>query len=495
MKKLNLLVSLFLCSVMFFVFTSCDGDPQSPSSDQNTAPVGTAGLGKTVLVAEVVAFEATAEDPDNDSLTFSWSFSSVPSDSLLTNADITNANQLNASFTPDTGGDFVVQLSISDGTDTITGTATIKAVSFAIGLRNASYSESAFIYNDDFNILSEPTEADGGWIVDGIRLKSGIVYSGGKFIYDGTDNLYQPVYWENTAATALDSPGFDSQSNRVSMIEVAADGTVHIIVTGNSSDSSEYRYWVEGTGYLYDYDENYSAVTPWDSYHTTAIDEVNGNIYQWGFGETYDQQQNYSSGFFLAEDLTEIIHNTSFDPDPMNPESGFEPNGIFIEPLSSADSNVYIYGQYTDFDSPYKAGYTVNDGSWTNLPPMHTTTNDENIRYMSSTSDYILEVDNDGSYSYAVYINNTLYELEIPYEDNPDFQIFYLEYNYLEIVDGSVFVGGGYTLSDYDELTDDYTVAVIWRDGNIVYEGFDDDPEETSGYENASLAWEAFDFE
>ena len=54
---------------------------------------------------------------------------------------------------------------------------------------------------------------------------------------------------------------------------------------------------------------------------------------------------------------------------------------------------------------------------------------------MSSTSDYILEVDNDGSYSYAVYINNTLTELEIPYEDNPDFQIFDLQYSYLEIVD------------------------------------------------------------
>ena len=70
------------------------------------------------LVGTPVTFDGSgSNDPDNgpQPLTFSWTFVQVPLGSTRTNANISAANQPQASFVPDVAGSYVLRLSVSDG--------------------------------------------------------------------------------------------------------------------------------------------------------------------------------------------------------------------------------------------------------------------------------------------------------------------------------------------------------------------------------------------
>lgn len=496
-----LLIVLMVSFVM--LFTACDPGTQSPGIDDstgtlNSAPTGSAGTGKTMLLGETISFdEAAASDSDaSDSLTYQWSITSAPTGST---AAIANSTSLTgASFTPDVPGDYTAQLTVSDGEDSGSFTAELKVVGFAIGMN--SNSGAAVIQNGVFSVLAPPPSTFGYYSVSYLRLKDSTVYCAGESNYGNlAAPAYQAVFWEGGSAFEVDNPT-GANNYRAYMLEVDSAGTVHLINVDRDSEAG-HVHWIEGSGY-----SDSSAInsdTPWDNYMFTAIDEVDGEIYQAGFGNS-----EIAGGFFLAENLTEIIHNTSFEPDPTNPENGFEPGGIVVSPSApAASTEIYIYGSYWDGgDNPPAAGYTVNDGSWHTLPPMHINNTPEDIRFMLDPSNYILMTEAGGGQAlsrdmiiepvdtYAVFINDSYYDLETPYENDPDVDIIDLEYSYLEIIDGSVFVGGSFVYQN-NSLEVSYNVAAIWRDGELVYEGFDDDPEDSDDYTYATLAYEAFDFE
>ena len=82
----------------------------------NTPPTANAGLDQTVEWTgdPVILNGVQSRDPDpGDTLTFSWSFSSLPVGSIAT---LTSAASANPSFTPDELGDYVVELTVTDGT-------------------------------------------------------------------------------------------------------------------------------------------------------------------------------------------------------------------------------------------------------------------------------------------------------------------------------------------------------------------------------------------
>jgi hypothetical protein len=83
------------------------------SASGNLQPVARPGASRTVPSRKPVTLDGSeSSDPDRDSLTFSWSFTSVPSGSL---AVLSNPIAVRPTFTPDQDGDYVLQLVVSDG--------------------------------------------------------------------------------------------------------------------------------------------------------------------------------------------------------------------------------------------------------------------------------------------------------------------------------------------------------------------------------------------
>jgi MYXO-CTERM domain-containing protein len=79
----------------------------------NQPPVANAGPDQSVLVGETVTLDGSgSSDPENDSLTYSWSLTSVPAGSGATLSDPIAADPM---FTADLAGDYVVQLIVNDG--------------------------------------------------------------------------------------------------------------------------------------------------------------------------------------------------------------------------------------------------------------------------------------------------------------------------------------------------------------------------------------------
>ncbi len=101
-----------------------------PAPDQQ--PVADAGGNTVADTGETVYLNGSDSfDPDSDPLTFHWSFTNRPADSLLEDADIIQSpSSPEASFTPDRDGRYDVALTVNDGTlDSDPDTVIITAIS------------------------------------------------------------------------------------------------------------------------------------------------------------------------------------------------------------------------------------------------------------------------------------------------------------------------------------------------------------------------------
>ncbi|MEE2732454.1 MAG: YHYH protein [Pseudomonadota bacterium] len=93
--------------------------------EDNTAPVAIAGADVTAPTGSRVDLDGSASsDQDNDSLAYSWTFSSLPQGSA---ASISNSGSVMPSFVPDVEGDYIVQLMVNDGEDTHSDVVTVTA--------------------------------------------------------------------------------------------------------------------------------------------------------------------------------------------------------------------------------------------------------------------------------------------------------------------------------------------------------------------------------
>jgi PKD repeat protein len=81
----------------------------------NRPPVAIAGPDQSVNVGDSVQLDGSSSyDFENDPLTYSWVFVKKPSQSQ---APLNNPDSVRPSFTPDQGGEYVIQLVVNDGID------------------------------------------------------------------------------------------------------------------------------------------------------------------------------------------------------------------------------------------------------------------------------------------------------------------------------------------------------------------------------------------
>ena len=106
------------------VTVTSQSNPEVNSSDiatlrtGNRAPVADAGTDQSVRIGEPVSLDGRASyDPDEGPSTpaYLWTFADKPGDSALTDADISDATSVLASFVPDVSGNYLVALTVSDG--------------------------------------------------------------------------------------------------------------------------------------------------------------------------------------------------------------------------------------------------------------------------------------------------------------------------------------------------------------------------------------------
>ena len=82
-------------------------------STVNSAPVADAGIDQSATINSLINLNGSGStDVDGDSLTYEWALTTVPEDS---NAVLSDSNAVMPSFTTDVVGDFVAQLTVSDG--------------------------------------------------------------------------------------------------------------------------------------------------------------------------------------------------------------------------------------------------------------------------------------------------------------------------------------------------------------------------------------------
>jgi len=88
----------------------------NPVDDSDNRPTADAGVNSRAEQGALVALDGSASsDPNGDAITFAWRFATVPLGSAITVSDLSDAATDSPSFTPDTRGNYRIELIVSDG--------------------------------------------------------------------------------------------------------------------------------------------------------------------------------------------------------------------------------------------------------------------------------------------------------------------------------------------------------------------------------------------
>ena len=189
----------------FITLVACGGvdEVALPSS----TPIANAGADQTPLLGNIVTLDGSASsDVDGDGLTFSWSFTSVPTDSA---AALSDPTAVRPTFVMDKFGDYVVQLIVNDDkTDSAPDTVAI-STSNSAPVADAGADQTRLF--GDTVILDGSASFDVDIDVDG----NGLTYS-----------------WEFTSKPAgSTAPLFGSTEEApIFIIDVSGDYVVQLIV-------------------------------------------------------------------------------------------------------------------------------------------------------------------------------------------------------------------------------------------------------------------------
>ncbi len=110
--------ALLIVAVSVLVLAGCGGGGGGGGSagPTNAAPVADAGADRSVETGAVVTLDGSgSSDPDGDTITYQWSFVSVPFGS---GAVLDDADTATPTFTADVEGTYTIPLYIRDGAPT-----------------------------------------------------------------------------------------------------------------------------------------------------------------------------------------------------------------------------------------------------------------------------------------------------------------------------------------------------------------------------------------
>ena len=109
------------------------GDGPSDPTDTGTPPTGPlsvlADAGRDLILCDTSEVALDGSDSTGEALDYSWRFATVPSESLLTSADIVDAASATPRFTPDAEGRYELELTVAnaEGSDTDLVAVTLSA--------------------------------------------------------------------------------------------------------------------------------------------------------------------------------------------------------------------------------------------------------------------------------------------------------------------------------------------------------------------------------
>ena len=112
-----------------FVFSLVVDDSRKKSLNTDYVTItslhSNAGLDQNTPIGLITLDGSNSGDALSHTLSYSWEIIKVPDTSLITNSDLSDSSLINPTFTPDIIGDYIIQLSVNDGTLTDTDTVTI----------------------------------------------------------------------------------------------------------------------------------------------------------------------------------------------------------------------------------------------------------------------------------------------------------------------------------------------------------------------------------
>jgi len=168
----------------FSIFRAMFGSVPGPSGltpkVDNTRPVADAGSDQTVTIGATVRLDASAAtDLDGDPLNYLWTLTATPIGSV---AVLSNFNALMPTFTADLVGDYVVTLTVFDGTATSTPDTVFVSTTNVPPVAHAGLNQSANISDIITLDGSTSTDIDGDpltyqWTMDAIPAGSGATLS------------------------------------------------------------------------------------------------------------------------------------------------------------------------------------------------------------------------------------------------------------------------------------------------------------------------------
>jgi RHS repeat-associated protein len=162
----------------------------------NTKPVAIGGPDQSVDLYQLVELDGSASyDVDGDRLSWMWSLISVPQGSL---AQLENEQSVNPSFTPDSVGQYIVQLIVDDDQESSEADSVIINVlsQNTIPVANAGVDRSEYVGNLITLDGSESTDADGDFLTYAWSLTS--APDGSNAVLDDP-NLVSPSFYIDIA--------------------------------------------------------------------------------------------------------------------------------------------------------------------------------------------------------------------------------------------------------------------------------------------------------
>jgi hypothetical protein len=353
--------------------TDNDGDSASDTIDiivknitsGNSAPIANAGSDQTVFLNDTVVLTGElSSDADDNEISYSWSFSSIPDESLST---LSSETAISPTFTADVVGSYIVGLTVDDSflnseVDSIEITVSEVVTGSTAGvLCDYNYNE----YNDSIYILDDSMSQ---WsCTDGERVLSanGIPdHEVGEFpntnnpntIAEQTvDENYTLLPIETTSATTLRGPtgpvGYvlngvkidastagscDDSGNNCSLIDNSGGWSIEAL--GHSS-------------FNFGTDDNNAHVQPGGSYHYHGMPE--GFITKQGgnnatmtiIGWAADGFPIYARyGYSVASDSTSSLISLTGSYQPISEVSSSRPSTTIYELGTFAQDWEYIAG-------------------------------------------------------------------------------------------------------------------------------------------------------